>query len=65
MKPSNSFKVTKALQDSEIYWLCDTCGKLINRYYSAYFIDPLPRQFGNRYWVCSEECINMFILSRL
>lgn len=67
----NKYKVTKSLVGYREKYPCVTCGSKINgkKVIAAYYVENM-----DKYWedpdkwtniACSDECANMFILSKI
>jgi hypothetical protein len=66
MKYSNNFRVTTREEKNPHGWSCDVCEKKIYPPIIEYVIENrYSNSFHKLAWVCSEECVNMWILSRI
>jgi hypothetical protein len=59
MKSSNEYKVTKQRNS----FRCQICNKMLGAFY--YKIEPISTAAQQGDFVCSEKCVNMYILQEI
>ena len=65
MKSSNRFLVTKTIESLKKGYICSCCKKKIVYKEIEYWIEDNIDPHNMFTWVCSEECVNMYILSKI
>jgi hypothetical protein len=65
MKSSNKFYITQREEENKFGWPCCTCGIVMFPPFLQYVITPSSKGIVGAAWACSEECTNMYILSKI